>query len=85
MSVGLNPNKLGFGESRWITSEDVDVEHLLDVFTTVDMNSVSVWDAYTNFMRHLARHKNRLTILRPKIEGLPDDHPSKPRCLFELS
>ena len=85
MSVGLNPNNHGFGESRWITSEDVNVEHLLDIFATTDTNSVSVWDACTNFMRHLARHKNRLTILRPKIEGPPDDHPSKPRCLFELS
>ena len=85
MSVGLNPNGPGFGESRWIASEDVNVEHLLNVFTTVDANSESVWDACINFMRHLARHKNRLTILGPKIEGLPDDHPSKPSCLFELS
>ena len=85
MSVGLNPNKPGFGESRWITSEDVNVEHLLDIFATTDTNPVSVWDTCTNFTRHLARHKNRLTILRPKIEGPPDDHPSKPRCLFELS
>ena len=85
MSVSLNPNKHGFEESRWITSEDMNVEHLLDVFTTIDVNSESVWDACTDFMRHLARHKSRLTILRPKIEGLRDDHPSKPRCLFELS
>ena len=63
----------------------MNVEQVLDVFTMVDMNSVSIWDACTNFMRHLARHKNRLTILRSKIEGLPDDHPSKPRCSFELS
>ena len=85
MSVDTDPNKPGFGESRWITSEDLNVEHLLDVFTTIDANSVSVWDACTNFIRHLARHKIRLPIFWPKIEGLPDDHPSKPRCLFELS
>jgi hypothetical protein len=84
MSVSLNPNKPGFGESRCITPEDVNVEHLY-VFAKIDMNSENVWDACTNFMRHLARHKNWLTILGPKIEGLPDDHPSKPRCLSELS
>jgi hypothetical protein len=82
MSVSLNPNKPGFGESRWIISEDVNVEHLLDVFTTIDANSDGVWDACTNFMRHLSRHKNRLTILKPKIEGLLDDHPSKPKMLI---
>jgi len=85
MSVNIDPNKPDFGDSRWITSEDVNVEHLLDVFTTADANSDDVWEACTNFMEHLYWHKKRLTILKPKIEGLPDDHRSKPGCLFELS
>jgi len=85
MSVTIDPNKPGFQESRWITSEDVNVEHLLDVFTTIDANSDSTWHACTNFIRHLTWHKRRLTILGPKIEGLPDAHRSKPNILFRLS
>ena len=63
----------------------MNVEYLPDVFTTIDANSSSVWDVCTYFISHLAWHKKRLTILGPKIEGLPDDHRSKPSCLFELS
>jgi len=85
MSVSLNPNEPDFVKSQWITSEDVNVEHLLDVFTTIDTNSDSTWRACTYFMRHLLFYKHRLVILRPKIEGLADDHSSKPECLFELS
>jgi len=85
MSVRVDPDKSNFGETRWITSEDVNVEHLLDIFTTVDPNSDSVWKACVNFMRHLYWHNKRLTILKSKIEGLPDDHRFKPDCLFELS
>ena len=85
MSVSLNPNNRGFGESRWITSEDVNVEHLLDVYTTIDADSDSVWDACSNFMGHLIQHKRRLVVLRSKIEGLPDGHRFKPKCLFVLS
>ena len=85
MSVDLDPDEPGFGETQWITSEDVNVEHLLDVFTTVDPNSDGVWNACANFMQHLFWHKKRLTILKPKIEGLPDDHHLKPNCLYELS
>ena len=85
MSVPIDPNKPDFGETQWITSEDINVEHLLDVFTTIDTNSDSVWDACINFISHLYWHKKRPTILMPKIEGLLDDHRSKPECLFQLA
>jgi tetratricopeptide (TPR) repeat protein len=70
---------------RWITSEDVNVEHLLDVFTSVDAKSNEVWDACARFVWHLHRHKRRLVVLGTKMKGLADDHPSKPQCLFRLS
>jgi len=85
LSVDLRPDKPGFREARWIMSEDGNIEHLLDVFTTIDTNSDDVWDSCARFMRHLSWHKERLIMLRPKIEGLPDDHRSKPECLLELS
>ena len=70
MSVMVNLNDPNFGEARWIASEDVNVEHLLDVFTTIDENSNGVWEACINFIAHLYWHKTRLVILKPKIEGL---------------
>jgi len=85
LSVLVNPGNPGFEEGRWITTEDVNVEHLLDVFTTIDANSDEVWDTCIRFMEHLYWHKARLIILGPKIEVLPNDHPSKPECLFQLS
>ena len=85
MSAVIDPNKPDFEGTRWITSEDINVEHLLDIFTTVDPNSGSVWVACAKFMEHLHWHKTRVTILQPKIEGLQDDHSSKPECLFRLS
>ena len=85
LSVGVYPGKPGYEEARWIESEDVNIEHLLDVFTTIDAGSDRVWDVCCYFMEHLHWHKIRPVVLGPKIRGLPDDHPSKPRCLFELS
>ena len=85
LSVYVNPDEPGFEDARWITSEDVNVEHLLDIFTSIDANSVDVWDACARFMNHLYWHKPRLVALGPKIEGLPDDHSAKPECLFRLS
>ena len=85
ITVTLNPNEPDFVKTRWIASEDANVEHLLDVFTTIDGNSDSIWRACASFLRHLYWHKHRLVILKPKIEGLLDDHSSKPECLFELS
>ena len=85
LSVYVDPAEPGFEEAGWITSEDVNVEHLLDVFTSVDANSADVWDTCASFMRHLNWHKPRLVTLEPRARALPDDHPSKPDCLFQLS
>ena len=85
LSAVVHPSRPDFEETRWITSEDVNVEHLLDVFTSVDRDSDDVWDACAGFMRHLYHHKRRLIVLGPKIEGLPDDHRSKPECLLQFS
>jgi len=85
MSVTIDPDQPSFRETQWITSEDVNVEHLLDIFTMIDPGSGGVWVACANFMRHLRWHKKRLTTLQPKIERLPDNHSSKPECLFQLS
>ena len=81
----IHPGEPGFEESQWIRSEDVNVEHLLDVFTTVDASSKNTWDVCAGFMIHLYWHKPRLVMLGPRIEALPDNHPSKPRCLEGLS
>ena len=81
----LEPDKPQFRESQWITSEDANVEHLLNTFASLDEYSDDIWDACANFMTHLYWHKPRSTVLKSKIEGLSDDHHSKPRCLFWLS
>jgi tetratricopeptide (TPR) repeat protein len=85
LSVDVYPGKHGFEEARWITSEDANVEHLLNVFTTIDPTSRGVWGACGHFMEHLYWHKPRLIILGPKIEALADDHPSKLGCVYHLS
>ena len=79
LSVDVRPGRPGFEEARWITSEDVNVEHLLDV------TSGGVRGTCVDFMNHLCWHIPRLVVLGPKIEALPDVHPSKPECLFQLS
>ena len=85
LMVHVEPGKPGFEDAKWIESEDVNVEHLLDVFTTIDAASYGVWEACANFMEHLLWHKPRLVTLGPKIEALADSHPSKPECLYQLS
>ena len=85
LSVPLDPDAPGFRETRWIASEDANVEHLLNVLMSFDPNSDEVWRACVGFLIHLYWHKPRQTVLGPKIEGLPDDHSSKPDCLFKLA
>ena len=68
----------------WITSEDANVEHLLNVLTSIEAKLDGVWRACANFMCLLCLHKPRKTVLGPKIEALPDDHHFKPECLFQL-
>ena len=83
--VVVDPGKPMFEEARWIVSEDINVEHLLDVFISIDPDAGDIRDVCFRFMRHLYWHKPRQTILRSKIEALPDDHRSKPKCLCGLS
>ena len=85
LSVNLYPGEPGFGESRWIVSEDVNVEHLLDVFMSIDAGSKNVWDACIRFMDHLYWNKPQLVVLGSKFGALPDSHPPKPEYLFFLS
>ena len=85
LSVFVDPGRPGFEEARWITSEDVNVEYLLDVFSSADPNSEGIWDSCDSFMRHLYWHKPRQTVLGAKIEQLLDDHPYKPRGLFRVA
>ena len=85
LSVDIIPGNPDLEGTRWIMSEDANVEHLLHVFTSPDKISDDIWDTCAYFIPHLYWHKPRLVTLGPRIEGLPDDHPSKPRCLFELS
>ena len=85
LSTTTTRTQPGFKESRWIMSEDVNVEHLLHVFASIDPNLHAVWNASISFMRHLYWHKPRETVLRSTIEGLPEDHHFKPSCLSQLS
>jgi len=85
LSVDIHPEKPSYQEARWITLEDTNVEHLLNVFISVDTESGDIWDTCGHFLEHLRWHKPRPVVLGSKIEGLSDGHPSKPRCLYQLS
>ena len=85
LSAKTDPFAPGTKETEWIASEDVNVEHLLNILASIDSNSVGVWKACANFMDILCYHKPRRTVLGLKIEQLPDDHQFKPGCLLELA
>ena len=72
-------------ETRWIISEDVNVEHLLNILASIDTNSSGVWAACTGFLCLLRWHKPRQTVLGPKIKRLPDDHHLKFDCSLHLA
>jgi len=85
LSVNINVINPGPKEAHWIMSEDMNVEHLLDVFTTVGPALDNVWKACVDFMMHLYWYKPRPVVLGQKCRELPDNHPSKPGCLLGLS
>jgi tetratricopeptide (TPR) repeat protein len=85
LAVSVYPGSPSYEEASWIALEDVNVEHLLDVLTSIDVISGDVWCACVDFMEHLYWHKQRLVVLGPKFEGLPDNHPAKPVCLSSLA
>ena len=72
-------------ETQWIVSEDANVEHLLNVLTTIDQTSGGVWRACASFLDLLSWRKPRQTTLGPKVKQLPDDNPFKSECLFSLA
>ena len=84
LSTKSDPLEPGSEETRWIRSEDANVEQLLDVLTSINTNSDDVWRACANFMNLLYWHKPRTTVIGPRIEQLPDDGHFKPDCLSQL-
>lgn len=85
LSVCVGPGLSGFEETKWITSEDTNIEHLLDIFTSIDTDSASVWTACYKLIKQLHWYKPRPVSLGPKIKALPDDHHFKPQCLYYLA
>jgi tetratricopeptide (TPR) repeat protein len=85
LSVDVDPSNPRFKETQWISSEDVNVEHLFDVFTSIGPNTGDLLDTWCHFLRHMNWHKPRRTMLRPRIEALLDDYHLKPKYLSELS
>ena len=85
LSVAISRDMPSYEEARWITLEDTNVEHLLNVFTSIDTKPDGIWDTCAHFLEHLQQHKPRLVGLGSKIEELSDDNLSKPQCLYQLS
>lgn len=48
-------------------SEDVNVEHLLDAFMSIDTKQDVVWEACASFLGHLYWYKCRYTAPGSKI------------------
>ena len=85
LSIEVDPAAPEFEQTRWIVSEDLNAEHLLNVFASIDPVRDDIWFACCYFMRYLSWHKPRQTMLGSQIEALPDTHHFKPKCLTDLS
>ena len=85
LSAKPDPLEPGSKNTRWITLEDANVEHLFEVLTSIDPNSDDIWKACANFLDLLYWHKPRQTVLGLKIKRLADDHRFKPDCLLRLA
>ena len=76
LSGEIFPGKPGFEEARWITSEDLNLEHLLNVFTIIDGKPERVWDACAGFMARLShwdqRSRRSPTITPPRHNAFWD-------------
>ena len=49
LSITSKLGEPGFGDTRWIISEDLNFEHLLDAFASADPNSDVIWDGFNEF------------------------------------
>ena len=85
LSMVADPYEPGFRGAEWLWWEDMNVEHLLHFFISINSSREDIWATCIHFMRHLCWYKPRQTTLRSEIEALPDDHHSKSKCLSELS
>ena len=85
LSFGLETFTPPPKDTEWITSEDANVEYLLNVLTSIEANSDDFWRICANFMKLLFWHKPRRIVLEPKIKALPDDCRFKPDCLLWLA
>ena len=52
LSIRVYPGATGFGQAG-ILSEDANVEHLLDVFTSVDPDRDDIWNVCCGLIQHL--------------------------------
>ena len=77
MSGDVHPSNPNFGETPWTTSENANVEHLLDIFTTVDSSSDSVTTYFTTSINRLCDHDYHtpcpcyMSILRDLLHFIP--------------
>jgi hypothetical protein len=85
MSVDLNPNQPEFGEARWIRSGGCECRASARCLHNDRWGLGQCLGRLRRFHESPPLAQKSTTVLRAKIEGLPDDHWCKPKCLYELS